>query len=218
MTRRGNARGVRRAALAAMMVSALGLAACGSDSDGDEETTSASATTGHTTTSTTQSEESGTPSANESAPETEPETPEDQDPEQDPEAQREDEPEQRGAPAASEGDAAQIRAVSEGLAGDRSYADYMQYVYDNTCTADIDRLGGRDSYREQIGEARKENEMWSEVAGGQGNIPDVHGVNDIQVQGDRATANVDRTLGGNRNTELVTYVREDGAWKTCASA
>ena len=94
----------------------------------------------------------------------------------------------------------------------------MQYVYDNTCTADIDRLGGRDSYREQIGEARKENEMWSEVAGGQGNIPDVHGVNDIQVQGDRATANVDRTLGGNRKTELVTYVREDGAWKTCASA
>ncbi|MGP5622760.1 hypothetical protein [Candidatus Corynebacterium faecigallinarum] len=218
MTRRGNARGVRRAALAAMMVSALGLAACGSDSDGDEETTSASATTGHTTTSTTQSEESETPSASESAPETEPETPEDQDPEQDPEAQREDEPEQRGAPAASEGDAAQIRAVSEGLAGDRPYADYMQYVYDNTCTADIDRLGGRDSYREQIGEARKENEMWSEVAGGQGNIPDVHGVNDIQVQGDRATANVDRTLGGNRNTELVTYVREDGAWKTCASA
>lgn len=218
MTRRGNARGVRRAALAAMMVSALGLAACGSDSDGDEETTSASATTGHTTTSTTQSEESETPSASESAPETEPETPEDQDPEQDPEAQREDEPEQRGAPAASEGDAAQIRAVSEGLAGDRPYADYMQYVYDNTCTADIDRLGGRDSYREQIGEARKENEMWSEVAGGQGNIPDVHGVNDIQVQGDRATANVDRTLGGNRKTELVTYVREDGAWKTCASA
>lgn len=218
MTRRGNARGVRRAALAAMMVSALGLAACGSDSDGDEETTSASATTGHTTTSTTQSEESETPSASESAPETEPETPEDQDPEQDPEAQREDEPEQRGAPAASDGDAAQIRAVSEGLAGDRPYADYMQYVYDNTCTADIDRLGGRDSYREQIGEARKENEMWSEVAGGQGNIPDVHGVNDIQVQGDRATANVDRTLGGNRNTELVTYVREDGAWKTCASA
>ncbi|MDN5722056.1 MAG: hypothetical protein L0H20_03490 [Corynebacterium sp.] len=218
MTRRGNARGVRRAALAAMMVSALGLAACGSDSDGDEETTSASATTGHTTTSTTQSEESETPSASESAPETEPETPEDQDPEQYPEAQREDEPEQRGAPAASEGDAAQIRAVSEGLAGDRPYADYMQYVYDNTCTADIDRLGGRDSYREQIGEARKENEMWSEVAGGQGNIPDVHGVNDIQVQGDRATANVDRTLGGNRNTELVTYVREDGAWKTCASA
>ena len=218
MTRRGNARGVRRAALAAMMVSALGLAACGSDSDGDEETTSASATTGHTTTSTTQSEESETPSASESAPETEPETPEDQDPEQDPEAQREDEPEQRGAPAASEGDAAQIRAVSEGLAGDRPYADYMQYVYDNTCTADIDRLGGRDSYREQIGEARKENEMWSEIAGGQGNIPDVHGVNDIQVQGDRATANVDRTLGGNRNTELVTYVREDGAWKTCASA
>lgn len=193
MTRRGNARGVRRAALAAMMVSALGLAACGSDSDGDEETTSASATTGHTTTSTTQSEESETPSASESAPETEPETPEDQDPEQYPEAQREDEPEQRGAPAASEGDAAQIRAVSEGLAGDRPYADYMQYVYDNTCTADIDRLGGRDSYREQIGEARKENEMWSEVAGGQGNIPDVHGVNDIQVQGDRATANVDRT-------------------------
>lgn len=218
MTRRGNARGVRRAALAAMMVSALGLAACGSDSDGDEETTSASATTGHTTTSTTQSEESETPSASESAPETEPETPEDQDPEQYPEAQREDEPEQRGAPAASEGDAAQIRAVSEGLAGDRPYADYMQYVYDNTCTADIDRLGGRDSYREQIGEARKENEMWSEVAGGQGNIPNVHGVNDIQVQGDRATANVDRTLGGNRNTELVTYVREDGAWKTCASA
>lgn len=218
MTRRGNARGVRRAALAAMMVSALGLAACGSDSDGDEETTSASATTGHTTTSTTHSEESETPSASESAPETEPETPEDQDPEQDPEVQREDEPEQRGAPAASEGDAAQIRAVSEGLAGDRPYADYMQYVYDNTCTADIDRLGGRDSYREQIGEARKENEMWSEVAGGQGNIPDVHGVNDIQVQGDRATANVDRTLGGNRKTELVTYVREDGAWKTCASA
>ena len=218
MTRRGNARGVRRAALAAMMVSALGLAACGSDSDGDVETSSASATTGHTTTSTTQSEESETPSASESAPETEPETPEDQDPEQDPEAQREDEPEQRSAPAASEGDAAQIRAVSEGLAGDRPYADYMQYVYDNTCTADIDRLGGRDSYREQIGEARKENEMWSEVAGGQGNIPDVHGVNDIQVQGDRATANVDRTLGGNRKTELVTYVREDGAWKTCASA
>ena len=163
MTRRGNARGVRRAALAAMMVSALGLAACGSDSDGDEETTSASATTGHTTTSTTQSEERG-PSANESAPETEPETPEIRT-EQDPEAQREDEPEQRGAPAASEGDAAQIRG-SEGLAGDRSYADYMRNVYDNTCTANIDACG-RDSYREQIGEYRKENEMWSEVAGGQ---------------------------------------------------
>lgn len=223
--------------LTAVVVSALGLAACGSDSEGDEETTSASATSssesaGSSAPSETSagSEESQDPSASESAPESEPEAePESEAPEEDPAQDNPDNPDnpdnagnaanqaqRQGAPASGD-DASQIRGVSEGLAGDRSYAEYMQYVYDTTCTADIDRLGGRDSYRQQIEEARKENKQWSEVAG-EGNIPTVHGVNDIQVQGDRATANVDRTIGGNRGSEVVTYVREDGGWKTCANA
>lgn len=230
--------------LAGVVATTLGLAACGSDDDGDgEDTTAASTSPSSASAESSASSESSEPES--SAPESSEET--DQDSEDtdtdvdadadaeadaDPQADGDGEPaEQNGdddnpgaqpaaarSVAAPEDDAGQIRGVSEGLAGDRKYADYLQYVYDTTCTANIDQQGGRESYQEEIDRAREEDTMWSEVAGGVENIPTVHGVNDIAVEGDRATANVDRTMKGNRATEPVVYVREDGAWKTCAGA
>ncbi|MGO1950128.1 MAG: hypothetical protein ACTH1D_10865 [Mycobacteriaceae bacterium] len=229
MSRRGI--GISRAVLAGVVASTLALSACGAedDSEADEVDTATSSSAEGTSESAapgTSAESEPSSGARDDTPAPEDEPPADEpDPEAEgapdaPEAQGEDAPPPPppAAPRASGDDASQIRGVSEGLQGDRKYADYWQYVYDTTCTGDLDRLGGREGVQQEIDRARAENQMWSEVAGGVENIPTVHGVNDIAVEGDRATATVDRTIGGNRGTENVVYIREDGNWKTCSSA
>lgn len=122
-----------------------------------------------------------------------------------------------GDPAGQD-DAAQITAVARGLGEDKPWGEYQRMVVETSCAADLEQVGGRDAILQDL-EREPENTMASEVMSDQGtSLPVVHGVNDIQVNGDRATANVDAEMAGQRQTSPAVYVREDGQWKTCSTA
>lgn len=225
--------GVTKAVLAGVVATTLGLAACGSDDDGGEESSSnssASSSTSSSAPASSSAEESASEDPAESAaPEDDAPAPEPEAPEADGEgagngtegaegADGEDAPPPApaAAPQASGDDAAQITALEEGFGVDRPYGEYMRYTVEHTCNADIDQLGGRESAMQDANsDSELANTMASEVAGGQ--LPVIHGVNDIRVDGDRATANLDQTMNGNRQTLPKNYVREDGQWRTCVA-
>ncbi|WP_291478600.1 hypothetical protein [Corynebacterium sp.] len=219
----GHRPGITRAVLAGVVATTLGLAACGSDdADGDSATSttassSAAATSEKTSTGASESSEaseSAAPDADESA-----EPAPDERPEGDGEGDRPADappPAPANAPAgnaANGDDAAQITALEKGFGEDRSYSDYLRYTYEHTCNADLDQAGGRDALMQDAGaNGDLAQKPTSEVMG---TLPVIHGVNDIRVNGDRATANLDQTMNGNRQTLPKNYVRENGQWRTC---
>ncbi|MEJ6548645.1 hypothetical protein PQI66_03710 [Corynebacterium sp. USCH3] len=220
----GHRPGITTAVLAGVVATTLALAACGSDdADGDSTATSttssssgAASTSAKESTEASEASESARPDASESA---EP-APGDQ-----PDGDRNEGENPEGAPApepanapagnpAVGDDAAQITALERGFAEDRTYSEYLRYTYEHTCNADLDQtVGGREAAMQdadangELGQKRVSEVM--------GTLPTIHGVNDIRVNGDRATANLDQTMNGNRQTLPKNYVREDGQWRTC---
>lgn len=218
----GHRPGITRAILAGVVATTLGLAACGSDdADGDSAATSttagsssAAATSEKTSTEASETSETAASSeapdpgasaepAPEDRPEGEPPAPAPADP-----------PTAAGAPA-NQDDAAEITALVRGFGEDKLYRDYYRYTIDKTCNADLDQMGGRENLQ-QDNSGELGDKMASEVMGEMyGGLPQIHGVNDIRVDGDRASANIDATENGNRKTTPKNYVREDGQWRTC---
>lgn len=220
----GHRPGITTAVLAGVVAATLGLAACGSDdADGDaaDSTTSSSSSAASSSakesTEASEVSESAEPDPSESA---EP-APDDQaegdrgegEPPADAPA-----PEPANAPAgnaANGDDAAQITALVRGFGEDKLYRDYYRYTIDKTCNADLDQMGGREGLQQdnsgELGD-KMASEVMSDMYGG---LPEIHGVNDIRVDGDHATANIDATENGNRKTTPKNYVREDGQWRTC---
>lgn len=230
--RPGITRAVLTGAVAATLATTLGLSACGSDDDADEASSSASGTASSSssaTSATSAAASSENPEGSESAEDAGAEGSEDagagnQDgTEPAPEDNQDGVNAQgggnnaAGAPAGQD-DAAQITAVARGLGEDKPWGEYQRMVVDTSCAADLEQVGGRDAILQDL-ERQSENTMASKVMSDQGtSLPVVHGVNDIQVNGDRATANVDAEMAGQRQTSPAVYVREDGQWKTCSTA
>ncbi|WP_420100031.1 hypothetical protein [Corynebacterium sp.] len=221
----GHRPGITTAVLAGVVATTLALAACGSDdADGDSAATSttssssgAASTSAKESTEASDASESARPDASESA---EP-APGDQ-----PDGDRNEGENPEGAPApepadapagnpANGDDAAQITALVRGFGEDKIYRDYYRYTIDKTCNADLDQMGGRENLQQdssgELGD-KMASEVMSDMYGG---LPVIHGVNDIRVDGDHATANIDATENGNRKTTPKNYVREDGQWRTC---
>jgi hypothetical protein len=224
----GHRPGITTAVLAGVVAATLGLAACGSDdADGDSaagsttsSSSSAASTSAKESTEASEVSESAEPDPSESA---EP-APDDQqegdrgegEPPADAPA-----PEPANAPAgnaANGDDAAQITALERGFGEERPYSEYLKYTYEHTCNADLDQtVGGREAAM-QDAEANGElgQKQASEVIG---TLPVIHGVNDIRVDGDHATANLDAEHERTTGRPLPkNYVREDGQWRTCSGA
>lgn len=221
--RPGITRAVLTGAVAVTLATTLGLSACGSDDDADEASTSTSSAS-----STASSSSSATSAAASSENPEGSEDPEDAEGAEDadagnpdgaepaPEDNQDGDNNAAGAAGAAAGqdDAAQITALERGFAEDRTYSEYLRYTYEHTCNADLDQtVGGREAAMEdadangELGQKRVSEVMAT--------LPIIHGVNDIRVNGDRATANLDQTMNGNRQTLPKNYVREDGQWRTC---
>lgn len=224
--------GITKAVLAGVVATTLGLAACGSDeADGDEATTSAS-------TSATSAEETTSEAAEDTE---ESEVPESEEPDDDESAQPEDGPAPEGdadqdddaevgaqgdepapdhgdpAPAAAPDDAAEITALVEGFGEDKPYSEYYRYTIATTCNADLDQRGGREALLQDDGDGQG-NEMASEVMSGvYGGLPVIHGVNDINVDDGRASANIDQTENNERSTIPMNFVHEEGEWRHCVA-
>ncbi|WP_312978129.1 hypothetical protein [Corynebacterium sp.] len=214
----GHRPGITTAVLAGVVAATLGLAACGSDdADGDAAgSTTSSSSSAASTSAKKSSEASETPEASESA-EPGPSESAEPAPDDQQEGDRGEGEPPADAPAgnaANGDDAAQITALERGFAEDRPYGEYLKYTYEHTCNADLDQMvGGREAAM-QDAEANGElgQKQASEVMG---TLPVIHGVNDIRVDGDHATANLDQSMNDNRQTLPKNYVREDGQWRTC---
>lgn len=222
----GHRPGITTAVLAGVVAATLGLAACGSDdADGDAADSTTSSSSSAASTSAKESKgasgasdvpESAEPDPSESAEPAPDDQPEGDRGEGEPPADAP-APEPANAPAgnaANGDDAAQITALERGFGEERPYSEYLKYTYEHTCNADLDQtVGGREAAM-QDADANGElgQKQASEVIG---TLPVIHGVNDIRVDGDHATANLDQSMNDNRQTLPKNYVREDGQWRTC---
>ncbi|MDH2455916.1 hypothetical protein QDW14_05420 [Corynebacterium bovis] len=110
-------------------------------------------------------------------------------------------------------DATAIANLVNGLGVDRPASEYTRYVWQHTCTKDNDASGGADALRQQS-EAFVGRGQWGDLVGPDV-LPRVRAVNDVSVDGDRATAQVSATTNGQDEDQRMTFAREGGQWTFC---
>ncbi|MCR5914408.1 hypothetical protein GC425_05950 [Corynebacterium sp. zg254] len=113
-----------------------------------------------------------------------------------------------GGQPANDEDRQQITAVVDKLGGG-TVENYLNAAADNACTPFLERNGGIGAVKQSIA-AASANQQFVEV---NSNMPKL-AVNDIQVNGDHATANVS-AAGASDN---LPFARENGQWKLCPSS
>ncbi|MDR7329697.1 Rv0361 family membrane protein [Corynebacterium guangdongense] len=123
------------------------------------------------------------------------------------------EPVAGGVPASQE-DADAINGLVRGIYEQSTLNSLVQYVPNNTCEAvlaqsDLDpnhnTQGVPDMPLDQIPQFQQAQ-------------PSVDAVENLSVAGDRASADVTVTSGGQTDTSVMRFLREDGRWKFCSSA
>ena len=110
-------------------------------------------------------------------------------------------------------DATAIANLVNGLGVDRPASEYTRYVWQHTCSRDNDASGGADALREQS-EAFVGRGQWGDLVGPDV-LPRIRAVNDVSVDGDRATAQVSATTNGQDQDQRMTFAREGGQWTFC---
>ncbi|MEL4153358.1 hypothetical protein MTQ22_08620 [Corynebacterium bovis] len=110
-------------------------------------------------------------------------------------------------------DATAIANLVNGLGVDRPASEYTRYVWQHTCTKDNDASGGADALHQQS-EAFVGRGQWGDLVGPDV-LPRVRAVNDVSVDGDRATAQVSATTNGQDEDQRMTFAREGGQWTFC---
>ncbi|WP_312099511.1 hypothetical protein [Corynebacterium dentalis] len=210
----------RKTLLAAVMTVPLFLAACGSDEEGSTDASSTSASS-----EATQSKDgSETAASGESS--AAPSSSEGQDPAKDPQdsaqgEQSDQSQEGSPAPANGEGQAPVPAAAGTGSEEDRqaitnlvygmddggdNVGAFLTYTVDHSCSAYKERYGGDETLRQQADEAK--NLTFTQIGSPK---PTVTGVDNVQVNGDSASADV----SSDTSTENLKFVREGGSWMFC---
>ena len=121
----------------------------------------------------------------------------------------------RGAPPAAGGnDSQQITALVQGMSKQRSAYDFLNYSLAHSCRAYINSQGGEKTIRS--------NNDAIKAMGPEGNkaipVPAVKSVDNIKVNGDRATATVTASYANKApQTEPMSFARENGKWTLCPS-
>lgn len=120
-----------------------------------------------------------------------------------------------GAPPAAGGnDSQQITALVQGMSKQRSAYDFLNYSLAHSCRAYINSQGGEKTIRS--------NNDAIKAMGPEGNkaipVPAVKSVDNIKVNGDRATATVTASYANKApQTEPMSFARENGKWTLCPS-
>lgn len=117
-----------------------------------------------------------------------------------------------GGQPAGDADGEQITTMVQGLGG-RDIRGFMNYTVDNACRSYIDANGGEQNMR-QSADMLANSPQFAAV-NGQG--PSVDSVDNIQVNGDQASANVTLSYPeADPVTEVMPFTREGGKWTFCA--
>lgn len=120
-----------------------------------------------------------------------------------------------GAPPAAGGnDSQQITELVQGMSKQRSAYDFLNYSLAHSCRAYINSQGGEKTIRS--------NNDAIKAMGPEGNkaipVPAVKSVDNIKVNGDRATATVTASYANKApQTEPMSFARENGKWTLCPS-
>lgn len=212
---------------ALVLVAPLTLVACGSDADSTTESTSASSSTITSTKAieSTTAEESSTTEPTEAT-----ETTESSEPEVAPETTEEvadapqvDVPLAEGSPTydeaapiesgspASEADRAEIEALIQGIYQSTTIHEFISYVPQNSCRAVFEANGGEASL-DLTGIADMPLNEYPAFVEAQ---PHVESIEDVQVNGDQASAVVTAVSSGQAETRTQRFLREDGQWTFC---
>lgn len=204
------------------------VAACGSG-DSTDETTSETSTT---VTSTRTTETSTTEEETTEEEPTEEETTEDAEDTEDPEQDPEPEPEPEAAPpaqdpfleenyvepepveggvTASDADRAEIDGLVRGIYTMDTFHQFLRYIPENTCNEVLAAQGGAEAM-DLTGIPDQPLNQWDYYLQAE---PHIAGVEDVRVEGDRASAVVTAVSAGQSETRTQRYLREDGRWKFC---
>lgn len=220
---------VKKTAAALALIAPLAfVAACGSG-DGDAESASASPSTVTSTTSATSAT-----SATETSETTEPtepaesaaETPEPAPAVEEPaaaaapapqaedpllgELYQEPDPVQGGANA-SDADRAEIDGLVRGMYQVDTFHQFLRYIPENTCNELVAAQGGA-AAMDLAGVPDQPLNQWDYYVAAE---PHITSVEDVRVEGDRASAVVTAVSAGQAETRTQRYLREDGRWKFC---
>lgn len=223
---------VKKTAAALALIAPLAfVAACGSG-DGDAESASASPSTVTSTTSTTST--TSATSATETSETTEPtepaesaaETPEPAPAVEEPaaaaapapqaedpllgELYQEPDPVQGGANA-SDADRAEIDGLVRGMYQVDTFHQFLRYIPENTCNELVAAQGGA-AAMDLAGVPDQPLNQWDYYVAAE---PHITSVEDVRVEGDRASAVVTAVSAGQAETRTQRYLREDGRWKFC---
>lgn len=110
-----------------------------------------------------------------------------------------------GAPALPS-DEQEITGIVDGMKANLvNPYQYMDYVRENTCKANVDQAGGKEGY-DQAAEG---------MVAMKRPLPKINGVRSVKVDGDRAIADVDATLEGVPQSPMK-FQRENGRWAICS--
>lgn len=124
-------------------------------------------------------------------------------------------PEGQPAPPAGPGNQADVDAIHNLVGGmrnvDQPFGSYLQFALDNSCSAYINAQGGPDLLRSQAQQAP--NVPASVLLQGTPSFD----IQNLQINGDEATATVVSTAAGQTQTENNRFLRENGRWTFCGT-
>lgn len=229
---------VKKSIIAMAMVLPLSLAACGNDDEEAEnnQTTSSSAESSSSSATSSSKESSSSKSAEE-------DENDDERNDQEPEPQGDEaaagagaggaagadamaqaqnplgegaqpQPPVEGGHAASPEDAAAIDGLVNGIYDSTNFRQFVTYIPDNTCQKVLQEQGGELNAADfnQIPEI-----PMAEVAGPEWNTVGVQSIDDLQVNGDQASAVVNVETGEGIDSSMMRFQRENGKWTFCAA-
>lgn len=116
-----------------------------------------------------------------------------------------------GGTPAGEADRAEIESLVSGMYEAESLHQFFGYLPANTCNEVIQANGGAAAFDlEGIPDL-----PMNSIPGYAESNPRVEAVNDIQIEGEVASASVTAFADGESTTEVQRFRHEDGAWKFC---
>ena len=117
----------------------------------------------------------------------------------------------QGGTAASEADRAEIDGLVRGIYEVDTFHQFLRYIPENTCNEVVAAQGGA-AAMDLAGIPDQPLAEWDYYATAQ---PHIASVDDVRVEGDRASAVVTAVSAGQSETRTQRYLREDGRWKFC---
>lgn len=117
----------------------------------------------------------------------------------------------QGGTAASEADRAEIDGLVRGIYEVGTFHQFLRYIPENTCNEVVAAQGGT-AAMDLAGIPDQPLAEWDYYATAQ---PHIAAVDDVRVEGDRASAVVTAVSAGQSETRTQRYLREDGRWKFC---